>query len=115
MATSGTGTSALGAIGGEDVDKDKNDDNDNDKVKPGDSASNVSSTTSSMRRRKNLIAAQLKKDALLEKHRLEKERKEFERKAQEHVDECCRNEELVQCNLELRTSELEAADEEEVG
>ena len=49
-----------------------------DNITHHDSASQVSSMTSTVRRRKNALSDRVKKEAILEKHRLEKERENLE-------------------------------------
>ena len=101
---------------------------DHDAVNIGDSASNVSSTTSSVRRRKNALADRVKKEAIQEKHRLEMEKEaleERERKLEEEKEkekweitrkknDLRRKAEMAQCELDVRVSTIEAAEEDEM-
>ena len=94
---------------------------DQDDITVHDSTSQVSLTTSSIRRRKNVLADRVKKEAILEKHRLEKEREnleETESKMKEKVErkknELRRKEGLAQCNFDIRVLMIKAAEEKEM-
>ena len=110
VASSSTWTSAGAGI-------DKDHDNNDDNVHPHDSASNVSSTTSSARRRKNVLAEKMKLEALEEKHRVEREMEEVEKKNEDlrrQKEDLRRQGEVAKCKYDMKLSEVEAADEEEL-
>ena len=113
-----------------------------DDVHARDSVSQVSSSTSSVRRRKNALAEKVRKEAMIEKHRREKEKEELEererkleeeqrerrrkmeeedRKSEEEKrqlkrkkDDIRRQDELAQCDVNAQVSEIEAVEEGEL-